>query len=104
MGKCKKCNEDINTDDTLIECEDFILDKCIVVSEDIPYLGIEEGQTYMDLINELLEKIKEKDQVISQIIGVVEQQAIDIKSLKANEQDLYNRINELASELGDCCN
>lgn len=67
MGKCKKCNEDINTDDTSIGCDDFIGLECVISEDAIPFLFLEEGATLKEILNGLVEKIKDQNLMITML-------------------------------------
>lgn len=67
MGKCRKCNEDINTDDELIGCDGFVSSSCVVSSDNIPFIEIEEGDSLRDVILNLINKLKLYSQIINQM-------------------------------------
>lgn len=55
------------TDNTLIPCDEYVKDVCILISEGVPYLGVLPNSTLLEYIQSLNNTIKSLDLRIKQL-------------------------------------
>lgn len=63
MAKCTQVNNP-QTDNTPLECEDFISEACIIIDEAVPFLGTEDNETLKNFLIRLVDKIKSQQYAI----------------------------------------
>ena len=63
----RHCDEELpTTDDTAIECDGvFVSTDCIIMSKDIPYLGITSGDYLTDVIEKIANKFYDIDEFLN---------------------------------------
>ena len=84
MPSCGQTNIP-QTDNTQIECEEFISSNCVVYPEAILAFGLQAGLPLTTIITELVKRIRQDQLAITQ--------------LKANVIDLQSQIDEINTTL-----
>lgn len=51
-------------DNSQMDCDGFVLDTCVVVTDGYPYIGIDENVSLKDVFNAMINKIKDLEKKI----------------------------------------